>query len=409
MNSKEQAKEHELQLPELPKRKSNFIKKTVHKSLNRIDDHFDKIKFRIRKKLGRLGPVWIQPYKGYGNSQAFYFKGRVLKDRNLQPSRDNDSVWHNLKAMYKRFNSSEIPGVKVKAQYLSSEETVITDNEGYFEVTLQLKEPPPQEKKWHEVKLELLDRVHPGQDSVEARAKVMVPEENVDFGVISDVDDTILTTDATNIWRMLKLTFLNNARTRLPFAGVAAFYQALQKGKEGQRKNPLFYVSSSPWNLYDLLIDFCEVHEIPTGPFMLRDFGIDETKFIKSRHLHHKLHEIEHIMGFYKNLKFILIGDSGQHDPEIYMQVIKDFPGRVKTIYIRDVTHEERRISVNALAEEMKAYDVEMLLVKDTEEAARHAAEMGYINADDIPEIIQEKIEDNNAPSDLEQLMGIEL
>ncbi|CAN5443693.1 DUF2183 domain-containing protein [soil metagenome] len=391
-----------------PKKGLNFLKLNALKSLNKIDDAFDKFKFRIRKKLRRLGPVWIQPYKGYGNSQVFYLKGRVLKDRGIKPSRENDSVWHNLKAMYKRFNSSEIRGVKVKATFLASEETVITDKEGYFEIYLNLTLPPPTGIKWHEVKLELLEEVHPGQELVKASAKVMTPEENADFGVISDVDDTILTTDATNILRMLKLTFLNNARTRLPFAGVAAFYQALQKGRNGQRKNPLFYVSSSPWNLYDLLIDFCNVHDIPTGPFMLRDFGIDETKFLKSRHLHHKLHEIEHIMSFYPDMNFILIGDSGQHDPEIYMQVIKDFPGRVKTIYIRDLTHEERRIGVNALSEEMKAHNVEMLLVKDTEEAARHAAEYGYINADNIPEIIQEKIEDINSPSDLEQLIGID-
>jgi phosphatidate phosphatase APP1 len=383
------------------------LRTSILKKVNILDDKFDNLKFKVRKKLGRIGPIWIQPYKGYGNSQALYLKGRVLKDRNIRPAQESDSAWSNLKAMVKRFNSSELPGVSVKATYLDVEKTAVTDKEGYYEMTLTLKAPLPRKTFWIDVDLELLENIHPGQGPVVAKGQVMVTEGNSEFGVISDVDDTILTTDATNLWRMLKLTFLNNARTRLPFAGVAAFYQALQKGSNGTQNNPLFYVSSSPWNLYDLLIDFCNVHEIPTGPFMLRDFGIDETKFFTSKHLNHKTNEIEKIMSFYKNLDFILIGDSGQHDPEIYLQVIKDFPGRVKVIYIRDVTHEARRIQVNAIAEEMKQnHGVEMLLVKDTEEAARHAAGLNYIDPENIPDIIQEKIEDNNAPSDLEQLIG---
>lgn len=79
----------------------------------------------------------------------------------------------------------------------------------------------------------------------------------------------------------------------LPFKGVSAFYQALQKGKEGTANNPIFYVSSSPWNLYDLLLHFCEVHDIPKGPFLLRDLGVSTGKFIKTRHIDYKVKKIE--------------------------------------------------------------------------------------------------------------------
>lgn len=391
----------------MPVQTVDFFKTSLLKGLNKIDNRINNFKFKIRKKLNRLGPVRIQVYMGFGNERIFYFKGRVLKDRGLSPARDNDTVWQNLRAMYKRFNSIEIPGVRVKARYHNSEQIYVTDKEGYFEVKLEIKEPLQEDQLWPVVELELLDQVHQGQQEVKAKGKVMVPKNNLEFGIISDVDDTILTTGATNVWRMLKLTFLNNARTRLPFAGVAKFYEALKKGGNGKQNNPLFYVSSSPWNLYDLLIEFCEVHEIPAGPFLLRDFGIDESKFIKTRHLAHKLYEIENILSYYPDLNFILIGDSGQHDPEIYMQVIEDFPGRVKAIYIRDVTLEARKISVNALAERMKTLGVPMLLVKDTEEAARHAASNNFIDSQNIPEIIQEKNVDNNAPTDLEQLIGM--
>ena len=72
---------------------------------------------------------------------------------------------------------------------------------------------------------------------------------------------------------MAKLTLLHNAHTRLPFEGVAGFYQALQRGRDGEAYNPVFYVSNSPWNLYDLLEDFLDVHGIPRGPLLLRDWS----------------------------------------------------------------------------------------------------------------------------------------
>src|SRR5690606_38566502 len=99
---------------------------------------------------------------------------------------------------------------------------------------------------------------------------------------------TVLRTDATSFIKMMKQTFTRNATTRLPFEGVAAFYRALHMGsKIDQYKNPLYFVSSSPWNLYDMLEEFWTLNEIPAGPFLLRDLGITEDKFIKTGHMQH--------------------------------------------------------------------------------------------------------------------------
>src|SRR5690606_6523602 len=131
---------------------------------------------------------------------------------------------------------------------------------------------------------------------------------------------------ASNLLQMLKLTLFNNAHTRLPFEGVAALYQAFHAGAGGSEKNPLFYVSSSPWNLYDLLDEFFYLQDIPKGPFFLRDFGIDKDKFIVSGHEEHKIVQIEKILSTYPDMKFILIGDSGEKDPEIFTNVVQAFP-----------------------------------------------------------------------------------
>jgi phosphatidate phosphatase APP1 len=116
--------------------------------------------------------------------------------------------------------------------------------------------------------------------------------------------------------------------------------------------------------------------------------------------------QIEHILRVCPSLPFVLIGDSGQHDPEIYLQVLRDYPNRIKAIYIREVTRERRREQINRLMAEAKALNVPMLLVKDTVEAAQHAAAFGLIDPDAIPDIRADKRYDEEAPTDLEQLVG---
>jgi phosphatidate phosphatase APP1 len=174
---------------------------------------------------------------------------------------------------------------------------------------------------------------------------------------------------------MIKLTLLESSRTRVAFEGVSAFYRAL----EG-RSNPFFYVSSSPWNLHQFLIEFMELHCIPTGAMYLRDFGLDETKLIAGAHKTHKLDAIERILNFTGSLKFILAGDSGQRDPEVYAEVVRRHPKRILAIYIRDVSDVARDGEVQLLIEEVNSFGIDMLLVPDTRAAARHAAEQGYID-----------------------------
>jgi Uncharacterized conserved protein len=130
---------------------------------------------------------------------------------------------------------------------------------------------------------------------------------------------------------------LGNARTRLPFPGVAAFYQALEQGGDGARLNPIFYVSSSPWNIYDIIADFMDIQRIPTGPIHLRDWDIGLSALSSRRLKTHKEPIIREIHDMYPSLPFILIGDTSQHDPEIYGQIVSEFPNRIRAIYIRDV------------------------------------------------------------------------
>jgi phosphatidate phosphatase APP1 len=340
----------------------------------------------------RLGPapderrdLAIVPYIGYGSRRRLFVQGRVLANHALQAASESDSVWINLLNMYRRLESDEVPGVKVKASFQSATCEVVTDEEGFFQAWLDSGLPPRGDRSWHEVDVTLPSSPAGAQPSASAVAQVMIPPAEAQFGVISDIDDTVMKTYATDLLRMARLVFLGNARTRLPFPGVAAFYRALGS------LNPLFYVSSSPWNLYDLLVDFFKIQGIPLGPLFLRDWGVTSTEFLPTEHHGHKLAVIERLFQFYPRLSFILVGDSGQQDPEIYTQIVRRYPQRVLAVYVRNVVESEsRRGAIAELAEEVAASGSALVLAQDTLAMARHAAGQGWIAAAAVEDVAQE-------------------
>jgi phosphatidate phosphatase APP1 len=237
------------------------------------------------------------------------------------------------------------------------------------------------------------------------RDRVIVPPPDAEFGIISDIDDTVIRTDALDLLAMARNVYLHNAHTRLPFEGVAALYRALQAGTQGGY-NPIYYVSSSPWNLYDLLIDFFDIRGIPLGPLFLADWGFSTDTLLTPAHRVHKLPAIQNLLETHPRLPFLLIGDSGQQDPEIYLEVARRNPGRIPVVYIRDVTSAKRDAEVHAIAEEVRRAGSEMVLVKDSAAAAEHAAARGLIVPQAEPQVKEERDEDRKAPTPLEQLLS---
>jgi phosphatidate phosphatase APP1 len=369
----------------------------MQRAAHAVERRFDQLRFRLKKRLGRVGPVQIFPYRGYGSADRFFLEGRVLEASGLDTPTDRSSVWDNLRATYHRFESDEIPNVRVRMRFQEAEQITRTDDEGYFQFEFAPTASLSPDHAWHSVALRLLDSVGSQDQPVQATGNVLVPAAGCAFGVISDLDDTVIQTHATNRLKMFQLTALGNARTRLPFEGVAAFYRALHRGLEGRPRNPVFYVSSSPWNLYDLLVDFLTLKGLPKGPLLLRDLGLDRQKFIKSGHGTHKIAQVDRLFEMYPDLPFILIGDSGQHDPEIYKQVVERDPDRVLAIYIRDVSTPRRAREVQALATDVEAAGVPMQLVPDTEAAAEHAVAKEFIPESALPRVHRAKVSDEQA------------
>lgn len=371
-----------------------------------VESRFDTLKFRLRRRIGRVNAVMILPYRGYGTRALVTLRGRVVERRDITTPGDDDSRWQNIMNTYRRFASDEIPGARLHLTFGNVDMEAVTNRDGVFEFRFT---PDPAlfipGQAWYDATLELVEYPGPRQDDTRVTATILIPPDDAQFGLISDLDDTVLQSDVVHLLRLVRNTFLGNARTRLPFEGVAAFYQALQAGTAGSF-NPVFYVSSSPWNLYDLIDEFFRVRGIPIGPLFMASLGITEQQLFKPDRRRHKLNQITQLLDTYSALPFVLVGDSGELDPEIYLQVVLDHPGRIRAIYIRDVSRTERDRFVQAIAERVRAAGSEMLLVRDTWEAAQHAVSMGLISPETLPMIRTEQREDHRKTDTVERVPG---
>jgi phosphatidate phosphatase APP1 len=330
-------------------------------------------------------------YRGYGTRDRVLVFGRVVQADEVAPGLTVSSRLRNLAAALTRIDSDPLPHARVTISigaHAGDTREIVADDEGFFREWVGAREPLP-EGAWAPVRLSLAGHPTLGDATI---APCLIPPPGAAFGVISDMDDTVLQSNVASLLRAARLVLLENAQTRLPFPGVAAFYRALQGGTTLTGPNPIFYVSKSPWNLYDVIAQFLERQEIPMGPIILRDWDLVPERATKG----FKTREIEEILRTYPDLPFILVGDTTQKDPEIYRAVIKAFPGRVRAVYIRNVAAgAERSEAVKKLAAEVAAEGATLILADDTLGMARHAAEQGWIDPAALDGIGVDKREDD--------------
>ena len=188
------------------------------------------------------------------------------------------------------------------------------------------------------------------------------------------------------LWRL----FVQDADERTVFPGVSHLYRALHAGGGGDEANAMLYVSRAPWGIYDLLEEFFQRHEIPVGPILfLREWGISWRHPLPRRAVDHKRVLIEAMMALYADMPFVLIGDSGQHDPEVYCRIAREAGGRVRAVYIRDVAARgpERAAEVAALAATLKRSGAHLVLARDSLAIAEDAARLGLITPEAVEDV----------------------
>jgi phosphatidate phosphatase APP1 len=292
-----------------------------------------------------------------------------------------------------------VPGAALRCEFLGHIVETVTDHEGYYNARIDV---PPRDwpDLWADAMVALAD------GSLATLQPVLTVPASARIGVISDLDDTVLESSILHWRTAAQLTFLHNARTRKPLAGVSALYHALQRGGgPADQQNPVFYVSSSPWNLVDLLEDFLDLNAIPAGPLLLQDLGLDEGKFISPRGHRHKLERTLELIALYPQLKWVLCGDTGQADAQLYAEAVLEHPGRIAAVYIRDVDPDidsQYDALADARLAAAKETGVPMLRVRDSLAIAAHAASIGLIGHGDIEHVAREVTRDQQRPSQSE-------
>lgn len=333
---------------------------------------------------------WILiPYRTYSGKHHLYIRGRALEDQPLKLF-EQQTLYQTIRNTWRTFKTDEIRNALVILTLPNGNffETK-ADHEGYFLFDLAL-DLDLESMTDHKGYLPIQVRFHE-DNAAYAKAKkqqriainkftgeTLIPKQNTQYGVISDIDDTIMHTGVTSFLKLRVAfnTFFKNYDRRVPLKGAASLYQLFHRGSSGTAENPMFYLSNSPWNLYKYLEKFLDFHGFPKGPILLRDFPTpwDRTPKLKRPH---KAHQLLNILKHYPHMNFILIGDSGEHDVDYYKDVAQQFPERIMAIYLRSVNHEKKMARVQTIADQFTICP--MLLVQESNEALEHARSMNWI------------------------------
>lgn len=300
--------------------------------------------------LGR--PIRLQPYFGYRSTEKLVIGARAL--RASKPGFERRGRIQAMRTMLAQFASREASDLAVRLELKSpGGETIehegVTDREGYirFEIDLPVGWSLPADPVWEVVCFHWINRE--GPQCVEGY--VLAPGTETSLAVVSDIDDTIVETGITGGFRQFArnwrrvLAQLPDERIVVPGADV--FYGALGGGAVlepgaahvGDRlpatHRPFFYVSSSPWNLFSYLVAFIKSRDLPLGPLLLRDWGLDRATFGSASHGAHKQGAVDAVLAMYPDMRFALIGDDTQGDLAAYSEVVQANPGRIAAVFIR--------------------------------------------------------------------------
>jgi len=341
----------------------------------------------VRRTLGLATPPVVLAYRGYGTRREAYLQGHVLDDRLLRESSPRDSWWQNMRAMLSRFLSVTIPEAKVRIRLFDQEVTTQTDENGCF--TVRIPFPEQVSPGWHTAYFSVENPLQEGPDELETQEEVLIVNSDVSYGVISDVDDTIIISHASQTLQKLRLILTKNASTRLPFPGVAALYQQFQGHHQQEGPNPFFFISSSEWNLYDFLVEFCAIQQIPKGVFLLDNLKKGLMDVVRSgggTH-NHKLEKARSLLNLYPELSFILFGDSGQRDAALYAELSREFPDRILAIYIREVPNGPTQEEVMDHFKDIPISMDRICLTAKTEEVAQHAGKLGLLKEQSVHKV----------------------
>ncbi len=321
--------------------------------------------FRKIRNWFESDPIIIHLYYAYRFHDKVYVKGRVLQDKRVI-NYAHDGLVTSFKKMVKRLLTDELRAFRVYIEIGAYRVQSITDDEGYFAEEIENQEGPG-------VRIT-------GMDATAVSVKILHISAASAYAVISDIDDTIMKTGVTSWlkWRLLINTFFLNPWRRKSYELSSELFHLFRQG-QGFNENPVFYISNSPWNMFSYLRQYLKVNGFPKGTLILRDISYS---WFKARQIitMHKYSEIESLFTRLTDMNFILIGDAGELDADIYIQIACKYPDRVMAIYIRDLGVVRRSRRISELIDSNPKQNI--VLFSHSNELQEHARLQEYILSD---------------------------
>lgn len=331
----------------------------------------------IKPVLGRLlAPrpldIRIDIYNTYSHPNGIFVRGRALEKKPTDvPLTIADSWWTNLQRTWHALESDEVTDLELWVQFEGQKQSVTTDNEGLFSTTFV----PDNTLNPGVYSVEVGLRTPSIHRAATVQGQVFVhPLQSPSWGVVSDIDDTILESHVTQRLKMFKKLLFGNGLTAIPVSGMSEIYQKLH-----QRGYTFHYLSGSPINLHQRLRAFLDHQGFPEGSMDLRHWGIGpDTDAILSSSTY-KLQRLQKFFQRFPERRFVLIGDSGEKDPEIYSAIRKAFPHQVLGIAI----HRIHRLETPSSTPSQRFKD--MFLFEEAEELDAFIAQLPTPQKSDHP------------------------
>lgn len=279
----------------------------------RIEDAVHEV---IERRLRQRGwqPV-ITAYTGYGAPGWARVMARVVLTRTSTVRKRREKV-----RGWRSFTTSPVNNALVTIRIGDHVQQTRTDRSGYVDTRVAGDLTPG----WATVRLST-----EGAEPVEAPVRVVDPAMR--FGVISDIDDTVMVTALPRPLLAAWNTFVLDEHARNAVPGMAVLYERLVAANPGV---PVFYLSTGAWNVAPTLTRFLSRHLYPAGPLLLTDWGPTPDRWFRSGQ-EHKRSTLRRLAAEFPDIRWLLIGDDGQHDQEIYSEFATAYPDNVAAVAIR--------------------------------------------------------------------------
>lgn len=293
----------------------------------RVEMFLDRRAERLFRALGWRERVIA--YTGYGTQDAARVVGRVVLAPQWAASPLGKAAEEFLRQRgWRNFVSAATVHARYRICFGDAEVRGTTDRGGYIDHRVRGHGRAPG---WHE-----------GEICTEASEKtpvsVQVVPNDETFGIVSDIDDTILTTMLPRPFIAAWNSFIRTESARQAVPGMAVLYRALL---DRHPRSPVVYVSTGAWNTHGFLTRFIARHKYPLGPMLLTDWGPTNTGWFRSGP-EHKRNALLQLSVDFPSIRWVLVGDDGQHDPQLYRDFARNNPDRVRAIAIRELTPAEQ-------------------------------------------------------------------